>query len=199
MSGTDLAAEYSAALCGTGWADLQPLRDLGVSGPGLAIGPAWAPIQVSQELFEFDPGDDGYAFILPVRAANPLTAPEAPEPEKALREGEIIDLVAFSTSFPCRWARRTGIATSLGCIEPQYLMPDPVPVWRSPLSWLLSGCRGLVLLTRDHRERYRTLSLCDAIIAEDEEHAEQLRDLLEHPWLAPPVYVRRGRKVRDAA
>jgi hypothetical protein len=91
------------------------------------------------------------------------------------------------------------VATWLGAIEPRFLLPDPVPIWRSPLHWLGSDCRGLVLLSRDQRERYRVLTVCDSILAEDEAHAAELRELLSHPWMAPPVYVRRGREVRHAA
>ena len=56
-----------------------------------------------------------------------------------------------------------------------------------------------MLLSRDRRDRYRALTYLDAIIAEDEQHAAELRNLLAHPWLAPPVYVRRGREVPNAA
>ena len=47
-------------------------------------------------------------------------------------------------------------------------MPEPVPVWRSPLAWVRNDCRGLVLLTRERSEQYRALTVCDAIVAEDE-------------------------------
>jgi hypothetical protein len=78
-------------------------------------------------------------------------------------------------------------------------MPDPVPIWRSPLHWLGNDCGGLLLPSRDRRDQYRVLTVCDAIVAEDERHAAELRKLLRHPWLAPPVYVHRGREVRNAA
>jgi len=41
--------------------------------------------------------------------------------------------------------------------------------------------------------------VCDSIVAEDEQHAAELRGVLEHPWLAPAVFVHRGREVRNAA
>jgi hypothetical protein len=71
---------------------------------------------------------------------------------------------------PDRWALRRGIASWLGACEPQYLDPDPVPVWRTPLGWLRAGCRGLVLLTEDKTDRYRCLSMLGSIVAEDQAH-----------------------------
>jgi hypothetical protein len=194
----DLEREYLAALSRTAFADLQPLIDAGVGGAGLAIGPALAPISVSRDgFFQFDPDGEGLAFILPVRVESALT-PEAADPIDAVRHGAIVDLVAFSLAFPYRWALRCGTATWAGAVEPQYLDPAPTPIWRSPLHWLGNGS-GLVLLSRDKRDRYRVLSNLDSIIAEDEAHAERLRKLLAQPWLAPPVYVCRGREVRHAA
>lgn len=199
MTGVDLRCEYRAALKRTSLEDLRPLRDAGVGGPGHAIGPAFARIRLSRDrrLFEFDPDSDDVAFILPVRAENPTT-PEATDPVGAVRHGPIIDLLALSAAFPHRWALRTGCATWLGAVLPQYIDPPPTPVWQSPLHWLGSDCHGLVLLARDRRDRYRTLTCLGAIVAEDEPHATELRELLARPWLAPPVYVRGGREVRNA-
>jgi hypothetical protein len=196
----DLVAEYTAALRRTIPADLAPLRHAGVGEQGLMAGPAVAPIRLNRDRsrFEFDPDADTVAFILPVRIEQTVS-PEAADPARAVREGEIADLIAFSPLHPSEWALRTGAATWLGSIEPQYLAPEPVPVWRSPLHWLGTNCHGLVLLDRDRREQYRVLIWCDAIMAEDERHAAELRELLRHPWLAPAVYVRRGREVRNAA
>lgn len=198
MIGADLECEYLVALDHTTAADLAPLREAGVGETGLAIRPAVLPIRVEKGLWHPDPDDEAMAFILPVRVYGE-TSPEAPEPGQTLCGGEIIDLIAFSVAFPERWALRTGNATWLGSIEPQFLMPDPVPIWRTPLHWLGNGCLGLVLLSRDRRDRYRVLTVCDSILAEDERHADELRQLLQHPWLAPPVLVRRGREVRNAA
>ena len=198
MTGPDLAAEYLAALRPTSLAALRPLRDAGVGGPGIAIGIAVATISVSRDRLYCPDPDGGLAFIVPVRAEHPIT-PESPDPIEAVRHGPIMDLLAFSPAFPQRWALRTGSATWLGAVLPQYISPPPTPIWRSPLHWLGSDCDGLVLLARDKRDRYRTLTALDAISAEDELHAAELRELLERPWLAPPVYVRGGREVRHAA
>lgn len=198
MTGLDLRCEYETALAGTTWEDLRPLREAGVGGPGLAVGIAVQRISVSRcGLYEPDP-DGGPAFIVPARIECPTT-PEALEPVDTVRHGDLADLIAISTALPLRWARRTGVATWLGAIEPQYLAVDPTPIWRSPLHWLGNDCHGLALITRSRVERYRLLTHCDAILAEDEDHADELRDLLSRPWMAPPVYVRRGKEVRHAA
>jgi hypothetical protein len=190
--------EYLIALRSTRFADLAPLRAAGVGGPGLAIGPALASIRVSDGLFEFDPDGDAKAFVIPVRVRNPISA-EASDPIKTIRHGTLIDLIALSPAYPNQWGLRLGNATWLGAMEPQFLMPEPVPVWRNPLAWLRNDCRGLVLLSRARSERYRVLTVCDAIVAEDERHAAELRGVLDHPWLAPPVHSRRHREVRHAA
>jgi hypothetical protein len=190
--------EYLMALQSTRFSDLAALRQAGVDGPGLAIGPAFASIQMADGRFQLDTHGDAKAFVLPVRVGNPLTA-EVNDPIKAVRHGTLIDLIALSPAYPNQWALRLGNATWLGAIEPQFLMPEPVPVWRTPLAWLRNDCRGLVLLSPVRSEQYRVLTVCDSIVAEDERHAAELREVLDHPWLAPPVYSRRRREVRDAA
>ena len=70
---------------------------------------------------------------------------EVNDPIKAVRHGTLIDLIALSPAYPNQWALRLGNATWLGAIEPQFLMPEPVPIWRNPLAWLRNDCRGLVL------------------------------------------------------
>jgi hypothetical protein len=197
--GRDLVAEYMSALERTKPADLDSLRRAGIGEAGFAIRPAVAPIIVTRDglHYEPDPDGDGLAFILPVRIDNPLS-PEAADPDETVRSGEIADLVAFSAAFPNRWALRTGAATWLGAVEPQYMGPAPTPIWRSPLHWL-AHAEGVCLLSRDRRDQYRVLTCLDSIIAEDEGHADELRELLSRPWIAPPVFVRHGREVRHAA
>jgi len=190
--------EYLMALRPTRFADLGPLRQAGVGGPGLAVGPAFASIRIADGRFQLDRDGDAKAFVIPVRVGNPLTA-EVNDPIKAVRHGTLIDLIALSPAYPNQWALRLANATWLGAIELQFLMPEPVPIWRNPLAWLRNDCRGLVLLRPVRSEQYRVLTVCDSIVAEDERHAAELREVLDHPWLAPPVYSRRRREVRDAA
>lgn len=144
MTGADLAAEYLDALGRTKPHDLLHLQRAGVGPVGLAIAPAVATISLSSGglYYQPDPDSDAAAYILPVRGDNP-TSPEAADPVAAVRGAGIVDLLAFSAAYPARWALRTGAAAWIGAVEPQYLMPDPTPVWRSPLHWLGQDCRGL--------------------------------------------------------
>src|SRR3977135_4098316 len=62
ISAADLHREYIGALRSTSFADLAPLREAGVGGPGLAIGPAVAAVRISKGRFEFDPDGEALAF-----------------------------------------------------------------------------------------------------------------------------------------
>ena len=144
------ARRYKSALAHTNTANLDPLRKVDICEAQLAaIKPAWAPIAITRDglHFEPDPDGDGFAFIVPVRIDN-LLSPEAADPVVTVRDGAIVDLLAFSAAVPNRWALRTGAGTWLGCVEPQYMGPAPTPIWRTPLRWLGEGC-GIVLLSRD--------------------------------------------------
>jgi len=175
------------ALRSTRFADLVPLVTAGVGWGAIAdVAPAHALIRVSQDT-AFEPDEEGgHAFVIPVRVESTVT-PEAFDPAAAVRDGGAVDLVAFHPAKPHRWALRCGNAEWLGAIEPQYLAPDSVRVWRTPLAWLQAGCRGIVLLSPERVSRYRTLSCLHSIVAEDLEHASELRRILERPWPAPQV------------
>ncbi len=128
-----------AIICG-------PLFAAGITSQTIAaVAPAIVRIAVAGSTYEPDPAGKG-AFLLPVRVDNPLT-PEAADSIGIIRAGSIVDLLAFHPAHPYRWALRRDDAEWLGAIEPQYLDPAPVPVWRSPLAWLQAGCRGLVVLS----------------------------------------------------
>jgi hypothetical protein len=132
MSGADLAAEYRAAQLATRGADLRPLLAAGIEPRTIAaLAPAMTRIAVGGATYQPDPAG-GIAFVLPVRIDNPLTA-EAADPAATVRSGKIADLLAFHPAHPLRWALRCDAAEWLGAVEPQYLKPDSVPIWRSPL------------------------------------------------------------------
>ena len=190
-----LAREYWCALQSTRFTDLAPLPQAGVGGPGLAVGPALACVRVANETFVFD-DEAASAFVIPVRVENHIT-PEVSDPVQTVRDGKIVDLVAFHPAHSHCWALRYGSAEWLGAIEAQYLDPEPVPVWRSPLSWLRADCRGLLLLG-DRASQYRILTLLNSIVAEDERHAAELRCVLARPWPVPQV-VSSQAEVRHAA
>ena len=188
MTGRDLLLEYGSALWRTMAEDVQPLRAAGITETMLRLLPvALDRITVRGQLYEPDP-DGGFAYILAVRADNPAT-PKTPDPETVIADGDMVDLIAFHPAYPRRWALRVGAAEWLGAVEPQYMQPAPVRIWRSPLAWLRAGCRGLVLLSNDRRDQYRHLASLGSIIAEDAHHAAELQQLLEHPWPTPTVLV----------
>jgi len=136
----------------------------------------------------YEPHSDGKAaFITPVLADLPDT-PETSDPWAFARFGNIIDLVAWDYQAPEHWALRTGNATVLGCIAPQYIDPFPVKVWRNPLNWLRSNANGLAMLSRKPSDIYRALAgLQGGIEAEDDMHAVQLRRILARPFPVPSI------------
>lgn len=166
------------------------LRADGVGGQILRWGWAGAlPVLLEGDLWQPCEGEP-LAFVVPVKAADGHT-PENPNPENVLRYGDVVDLVAFRPDRPDRWALRLGAAAWLGAIEPQFLEPRPVRVWRTPLEWLRAGGEGIVPLSHDPEEVRGVLLWCRAIVAADVEHGRQLRRLLEKPARIPPIYVDR--------
>jgi|SRR5690242_7910343 len=193
MNAVGLVEEYHRALLATRYDDLHPLIAAGVTWETIAkIVPANTQITLGGATYEPDP-DGGAAYLIPVRVDNPLT-PEAADPPEAVRSGAIIDLLAFHPAHPYRWALRRDAAEWLGPIEPQYLDPEPVEVWRTPLRWLQAGCHGLVLLSSERESQHRILSGLGSIVAEDHHHAAELRSVLNHSWSTPPVIVREVRR-----
>jgi hypothetical protein len=190
VKGIDLNKEMATAIEALTAGHLAELRAAGVGRADIDIG----LIGVARGRVEgdhFAPDDDGgVAFVTPVRTHYPLSF-ETPIPGDALRLGDIVDLVFWHPRFPRAWAVRRGVAEVLGLVPPQYCEPEPVEVWRGPLNWFRASCRGLLLLSRNSADMYRVLSACSGgIIAEDEAHANELSEVLEHPWPHPPVTFR---------
>jgi hypothetical protein len=191
----DLDAELAAAVralsddqanmlvaCGVNRLDI----DLGMVGGVLA--------RIEGDFYVLDPDGGRPAFVTPVRV-DTASSPESRVPDSTVRMGSLIDLVAWHPARPNSWAQRIGTAEWLGAIDPQYLDPAPVLVRSSPLSWFKSGCSGLVPLSRQTPDIYRLLVGCrSGVVAEDDAHAAKLRRILERPWSAPPVFVKRERR-----
>jgi hypothetical protein len=194
-----LDREYLAALRTTSFANLAPLLAAGIPWRAIAaVAPALAMVRVDRLGITFEPDEDGAAaYVFPVRVG-PATTPESGDPLDTIARAEIVDLIAMHPAHPGCWALRRGVAEWLGAVEPQYLDPEPVPVWRSPSAWLRGGCHGLTLLSRERASQYRTLSSLCEIVAEDLQHAAELRRILERPWSAPRVIAPRL-EVRRAA
>jgi len=140
-------------------------------------------------LFDIDPaGID--AFITPIRGFGDGEY-EHSNPPAVVLNGDIIDLAVWHPAAPGRWALLTGAARVLGSIEPQLLLPPPVPISRDILSWMRCRRQGLVLLTRDELEVGHILRTIDTIVAEDATHQAELKRLASQPWPAPNVIARR--------
>ena len=199
MKSADLELVFAAAQSAMGDHHHDELVAAGVDRADIDMGLVGVMRgHVRGDRLEIDP-TGGQAYITPVRTHYP-TLFESPIPDSAVRVGDLIDAVAWHPKFPRRWATLTGNAEALGLVEPQYCAPEPVEIWRGPLAWFKHGCRGLVLLSRQPSDVYRTLSLCaGGLVAEDDRHAEELRAALEHPWPRPKILVREGRQVRRAA
>jgi hypothetical protein len=113
--------------------------------------------------------------------------PETAEPEFFCRFGNLVDLVAWDPRTPLQWTLRVGVAAWLGCVPPQYLAPAPVHIRRSVLSWLRSGCTGLVPLSPDLGIIYSLLMTFGELRAEDPAHAAELRRIVARPWSSPRI------------
>jgi hypothetical protein len=151
----------------------------------------------SGKLFDFDRLGN-WQWITPV-CAQYCESPESTHPDTFPLIGNLVDLVAWNERAPERFRLRAGAASWLGAIWPQVMDPEPVQVWRSPLSWLRGNCVGLALLTDERAEVWRLLAHTSAVVAEDLEHARRIRDILEHPLPAPPVSPRALERRRHAA
>jgi hypothetical protein len=148
----------------------------------------------AQSLYE--PAEDGgAAFVLPATCVDPAHEEEieAVEPLDVVKTGPIVDLVAFHPDCRNRFALRIGNAVVLGCVEPQYMQPDRVPVWADITDWLRAGCRGLVLLTDDDHQRGRILRRCWSIDAQQPAQVKAALALPEYSAPRPtPVFAMRA-------
>jgi hypothetical protein len=130
-------------------------------------------------------------FLTPVLAQEP-GSPESHWPETYVRLGSIIDIVAWDPQTPRRWALRAGLADWLGLVEPQFLDPEPIRIWRSVLNWFCADCSGVVLLNHDRTATYSLLmGFRGGIDAENPDHAAELQRALERPWPIPRIGVGR--------
>jgi hypothetical protein len=103
------------------------------------------------------------------------------------QDREPIDIVAWAPA-RSRLGSWLGRAWALG--QEQVFRPrlDPdgaLPIWRDPLGWLRAGRRGLVLI--DLIRAADELSFAGPLLAEDLDHAIELRDALSRP--APRILV----------
>ena len=193
MNGGDLAAEMRAALAALTEEHRAELLDAGIPRPlfgQFLIGAALIRLSGDGALYEPDP-EGAPAYLVPALVDDPATPESTVEQYEQL--GALVDVVAWHPRHPERWALRCGVAEWLGHIEPQYLDPAPVNIWRGPLSWFRAGCSGLVILGREPVDTYRIVAgLGGGALAEDREHALTLRRILRRPWPLPRIEVARA-------
>ncbi|GLS23527.1 hypothetical protein GCM10007874_65480 [Labrys miyagiensis] len=101
-------------------------------------------------------------------------------------EGEPEDMLAWNPRSDARyrWLGRAALLGAQNVTEPRYLGAT-LPVWRTPLGWLKSGRRGVVIL--DAVKAAGHLADCGSLGAEDAAHARDLARLLARP--APRILV----------
>ncbi len=148
---------------------------IGAGMPGLATIGAFA------DRFEF--AEDGLtAVIVPCYDTIPGILDANPE----RHVDHLVDLMAVDVDHPERYWRQRGEAVVLGTayLEIADQEGDPVPVFKTPLSWLRSAGAGIVVLDWDWA---RDLLLGHELIAEDLD----LGDVLEGA-LKPTIWIRRA-------
>jgi len=113
-----------------------------------------------------------------------------PVPRWCVLQGpEIIDLVAMPLGAPHRWARRTGLARTLGRIP--YLEPKKeVRVHRTPAGWLRGDGSGIAVLESERAAMASILnSVTGDLLADDEAHARELDGIVARPMRTPRIRV----------
>ena len=116
----------------------------------------------------------------------------------ALQGPALIDMVAVPFAAPHLWARRTGLARTLGRLP--YIQPrTAVRVHRSPASWLAGDGGGVAILERERGDIASILQACTGgILADDEAHARELHAIASRP-VPVPVIRAAATAVREAA
>ena len=141
---------------------------LGIGMPGLAT---IKPIKGG--LFEFT--ENGLAAVV-VPAYDGLPGLLDANPERHVEH--LVDLVAVDLDRPERFWRRHGKAVLLGnaFLEIAGETCEPVPVFKTPLSWLKAGGAGICILDWDHA---KDLLLGRELLAEDLGLGDRLEDALK--------------------
>ena len=155
--------------------ELPPEFWIGCGMPGIA------PINPTDDgRFEFT--EDGLtAIIIPAYD----TIPDNLDANPAAHVQHLRDLVAVDLYHPNRHWRRRGKALILGnaFLEIAGQEGEPVPVFKTPMSWLMSGGAGIAILDWNWT---RKLLLDHELIAEDVELGTRLESAL-----GPEIWVMR--------
>lgn len=171
-------------LCG--WNDSGRTYEPSDGGLWAYISPARVPYECGQGLGAVT---DGRLTGLDLALGNVSVAPHTPWTDWrypwAVLAGDLIDLICWDPATPYARASRCGAAEWLGCASRN----EPTPIRRSLMDWLRHRCSGLVLFTHDRIRRYEILQECNDIVAEDDQHADELDAALTYPYPRKPVFM----------
>ncbi len=192
----DLEGEFAVARCALArwkdrirprvsaaiWSAPQPV--LGVVAADFDGRGGWAPWAHAAHL-----SGGVISLVIAVRAVDGEDA-EITHPVPrwcALEAPDLVDLVAVPFAAPHRWARRTGLARTLGRIA--YMQPKAaVRVYGSPAAWLTGDGSGIAILERDRGAVAAILRACTGgVLADDKAHALELHDIASRPIPAPVI------------
>jgi hypothetical protein len=113
-----------------------------------------------------------------------------------------IDLCAFAVATPKRFGTAMGNAPVLGLTNitnpASWAFGTVMPIHRTPLGWLRDDCRGVVILDHQHAPAALGRAL-GKLLAEDEEHATELRPMLCSPPVDPRNIIFKKATARRAA
>ena len=150
----------------------------------------------------------GVLAVLPVEIGNGIfTFSEAGEHAAVFEvlgddAATSIDLCAVSVADPSRFGVAVGNAAVLGSFHVQnpatWSFDRLLQIYRNPLSWLRGACAGAVVLNHAAAPAVFREAL-GPLLAEDADHARDLRDLLCAPAVAPETILYRKSSVRRAA
>lgn len=119
----------------------------------------------------------------------------------ALQAPDLVDIVAMPLAAPHRWARRTGLARTLGRVP--FLEPRAVVrIYRSPTSWLSGDGAGISILERERGAVAAVLRACsNGIEADDAAHAREIFNAMAQTTGTPRIFLagRRAASVGAAA
>jgi hypothetical protein len=203
----DLAAEFEAAQAAMTGAHRDRLHRLGVetwaTDPRcLLIGAA--RVRFEGDRFEPAPDDGDAAVIVAVRGEDGPTTLDHADPIRAATMGEaVLDLLAFTTTRPERWALRVGAVDQIGYMPIQEMRSsDPTDgaawFWPTPLAWLADGCGGLCILTDDPAKIRSIVTSARRPFADDAALAARLRAIAARPMPVPAFAVMSRAEFFDA-
>lgn len=131
----------------------------------------------------------GGVFLAPIKPSGPRFDPRPGGTLAAWcdvldEDGEeVLDAVAWPVGDPDRVLTLGARAPALGmarAIDPAtYTFDQPLPLFRTPLAWLQTGCTGVVLLDHDAGARWLIDLPTSALAVEDWRHGGEIKR-----WLA---------------